>query len=302
MRFSIWPSAGQPWSDIASVVTHAEQTGWDRAYVADHFMGNGETAESDPLSPTHEATALVPALAAMTERIGLATLVFGVTYRHPAVLANWAATVDHVADGRFMLGLGAGWQENEHEQYGIELGSPKVRIDRFEEALTVMRGLLDDRETSLDGTHYRLERAIAEPKPTVRLPFLIGGKGDRMMNVVARHADEWNMWALPPTIAERRSALDRACEKAGRDPSTIATSTQALWFVTDDQAKADGLLARVEQVAIGGPIERLVEHVAAYRDAGVDELIVPDFTLGTGSTRTDRMDAIIERIAPEFRA
>jgi len=301
VRFSIWPTAGQPWSDIADVVTHAERTGWHRAYVADHFMANGESAESAELTPMHEATASVAALAALTDRIGLATLVFGITYRHPAVLAKWAATVDHVSAGRFTLGLGAGWQENEHEQYGIELGRPGVRIDRFEEALTVIRRLLDERETTFEGDFYCLRRAVAEPKPTRRMPLLIGGKGPRMMGVVAQHADEWNMWALPPTIAERRAALDQACERVGRDPKEISTSTQALWFVTDDDATADRLIERSSQVAVGGTVERLVEVAAAYRDAGVDELIVPDFTLGKGAERRERMDAIIERVAPELR-
>lgn len=303
VRFSIWPSLTQPWTDIVAVTSHAESTGWDRAYTADHFMGNGETADDETLTPVHEATAVTAALAASTERIGLATLVFGITYRHPAVLANWAATTDQIAAGRLILGLGAGWQENEHEQYGIELGRPGVRIDRFEESLTVIRSLLTERETTFAGQHYQLTRALAEPKPTQEhLPILIGGKGDRMMGVVARHADEWNMWGLAPLIAERRAALDAACERVGRDPSSIATSAQALWFLVDDPAKGAALVERVApQAAIAGTADQLAEQVGAWRDAGVGEIIVPDFTLGTGTERTDRMDTIIEQIAPQFR-
>lgn len=304
MRFSIWPSLNQPWADIVEVVRHAEATGWDRAYAADHFMIDGETADAPTGTPVHEATATIAAWAATTERIGLATLVFGITYRHPAVLAKWAATTDHVSDGRLVLGLGAGWQENEHEQYGIELGRPGVRIDRFDEALTVIRSLLTERETTFEGEHYRLTRALAEPKPVQeRLPILVGGKGDRMMGVVARHADEWNMWGLPADIAERRAALDAACERIGRDPASISSSAQALWFLVDDEAKGAALVERTApRAAIAGSVERLVDHVAAWRDAGLDEVIVPDFTLGTGTTRTDRMDTIIEQVAPHFRA
>ncbi|WP_116996836.1 LLM class flavin-dependent oxidoreductase [Desertimonas flava] len=303
MRFSIWPSLNQSWADVVAVTRHAEATGWDRAYVADHFMVDGETADSEKLATVHEATAAIPALATITDRIGLATLVFGITYRHPAVLANWAATADHIAGGRLVLGVGAGWQENEHEQYGIELGRPGVRIDRFEEALTVIRSIFTQRETTFEGRHYQLTRAIAEPKPLQQhLPILIGGKGDRMMGVVARHADEWNMWGVPAQIAERRAALDAACERIGRDPSSIATSAQALWFFIDDESKGAAIVERVApRAAVAGSVERLTEQVGAWRDAGVDEIIVPDFSLGTGAERTDRMDTIIEQIAPHFR-
>lgn len=131
MRFSIWPSLQQPWSDVLEVARHAEATGWDGVYVADHFMGSGGDFGPDT-TPTHEATASLAALAAVTERVRLGTLVLGNTYRHPAVVANWAATVDHVSGGRLLLGIGAGWQENEHQQYGIELPPPRERLDRFE--------------------------------------------------------------------------------------------------------------------------------------------------------------------------
>ena len=115
--------------------THAEATGWDGVYVADHFMGDGERA-GGTVTPTLEAHGRAGRRSPRpTDRVRLGSLVFGITYRHPAVLANWAATVDHISGGRLLLGVGAGWQENEHEQYGIELGPPGVRIDRFEEAL-----------------------------------------------------------------------------------------------------------------------------------------------------------------------
>ena len=127
MRFSIWPSLTQPWADVLAVAQHAEKTGWDGVYVADHFMGD-EGAPWPVEIPTLEATAALGALAVATERVRLSPLVLGITYRHPAVLAKWAATVDHVSGGRLLLGVGAGWQENEHQQYGIPLGSPQQLI------------------------------------------------------------------------------------------------------------------------------------------------------------------------------
>jgi F420-dependent oxidoreductase-like protein len=302
MRFSVWPSLSQPWSGVLEVVAHAEATGWDGVYVADHFMADGERA-GDTLTPMLEATAAMAALAQATERVRLGSLVFGITYRHPAVLAKWAATVDHIAGGRLLLGVGAGWQENEHEQYGIELGPPGVRIDRFVEALDVLTGLLRQPVTSFTGKHYSVTDAVAEPKPVQHpLPLLIGGKGDRMLGVVARYADEWNMWASPDTFAERSGALDARCAAIDRDPSSIARSCQALWFVGVDDAKVDALIERVApRPAVGGGVERLIESVHGWADVGVDEVIVPDFTLGTGPERLERLDLIIEQVAPAVR-
>lgn len=299
MRFSIWPGNNQPWEDIVEVATHAEATGWDRAYVCDHFMPDGESADDAELTPYHEATALVSALAASTTRIGLSTLVLSVTYRHPAVLANWAVTIQEISGGRLTLGLGAGWQLNEHGQYGIALGGPGERVDRFVEAIEVTTTLLHERESTYAGRHFQLDRALMEPK--ARIPLLLAGKGDRMLGVIARHADEWNMWAMPDVIAARRAELDRRCEQIGRAPAEIATSTQALWFLDDAEASARAAAGPDPRPALGGSIEQCAETVAGWRDVGVAEVIVPDLTLGRGARRLEAMDRIITELAPSFR-
>jgi F420-dependent oxidoreductase-like protein len=301
MRFSIWPRA-QVWADVLEVTRHAEATGWDGVYVADHFMGDG-TSFGAPETPTLEATAALAALASATERLRLGTLVLGNTYRHPAVLANWAATVDHVSNGRLLLGIGAGWQENEHEQYGIELPAAGERLARFEESCRAIKGLLTQERTTVDGAHYRLTDALSEPKPVQDpLPLLIGGKGDRMMGIVARHADEWNMWGLADVIAERSEVLARRCEAIDRDPATIARSAQAMVLLTDDQAAVERFHAATGgRAAIAGSTDQVAEAVAAWQEVGLDEVIVPDFALGSGPRRLERMDAIIEQVAPSFR-
>ncbi len=301
MRFSIWPSLAQPWADVLEVARHAEATGWDGVYLADHFMGSGGEFGPDT-TPNLEATAALAALAVATERVRLATLVLGSSYRHPAVLANWAATVDHISHGRLLLGVGAGWQENEHEQYGIALLPPGERIERFEEACRVLKGLLREERTTMHGTHYRITDAVAEPKPVQRpLPLLIGGKGDRMMGVVARHADEWNMWGLAPLIAERSSLLERHCESIGRDATTIQRSAQALVLLTEDRSKADAFLSDSGgRAAIAGTTDDVLDAMAAWQAIGLDEVIVPDFALGKGAHRIERMDAIIEAAIPAF--
>ncbi len=302
MRFSIWPIPMQQWSDVVETARHAEATGWDGVYVADHFMGDGGRWGPDTM-PMLEATAALSALAAATQRVRLGSLVLGITYRHPAVLANWAVTTDHASGGRLLLGVGAGWQENEHAQYGIPLGSPGERIERFDEACQVLLGLLRTAHTTVQGRHYDVRDALCEPKPKQDpFPLLVGGSGDRMMGLVARYADEWNMWGLGDAISERRSVLDRRCEEIDRDPASIATSCQALWFLTDDATKGDELTARVSpRPAIGGPVDRLIEQVESWREVGVDEVIVPTATLGSGTQESDAMDAIISEVAPAFR-
>jgi len=201
-----------------------------------------------------------------------------------------------------LFGVGAGWQENEHEQYGIELPPPGERISRFEEACQVWNGLLRQPTTTLDGRYYQLQDAICEPKPLQSpMPLLIGGKGDRMMGIVARYADEWNMWGLADTIAERAAVLDRRCEAIGRDPSEVQRSAQALFLVTEDAERAAAFRADAARPAVAGGATEIAEAVEAWQAVGLDEVIVPDFTLGKGQKRLDRLDLIIEEVAPQFR-
>jgi F420-dependent oxidoreductase-like protein len=304
MRFSIWPSANQPWGEILATASYAEATGWDGVWIADHFMPNAGGAL--PLeTPTLEAGSVVAALAAAVPRVRIGTLVLGNTYRHPAVVANMAATIDHVSGGRFTLGLGTGWQENEHHAYGIELPPPRTRVDRLEEALQVVHSLLRNKRTTFEGRHYEITDALCEPKPIQEpLPLLVGGSGDRVLRITARWADGWNTWGQPDHIAERSAALTRACEKAEREPDAIARTAQALVFMSDDgtdPGTVERLVEGAPMPAIGGTVGQLRDVVAAYAEAGLDELVVPDRSLGQGTAKLERMDRLIEDVAPAFR-
>jgi len=287
MRLSIWPGAGQPYESILEAARHGADTGWDAVYIADHFMPNAGP-DVDVRQPVLEAGSLVAALGAVVPRVRVGTLVLGNTYRHPAVVANLAATVDRITGGRFVLGVGAGWQVNEHEQYGIDLPPTKQLLDRFEEALQVLRGLLREPVTSFDGTYYRLEGAVNEPKPVqCPLPILIGAKGEkRMLGVVARYADLWNAWGLPGLIAHKMKVLDEHCARIGRDPSEIDRTAQALIVVDGEVPDLGG------RPVIGGSRAELADTIAEYEAIGLDELIVPDGLLGTGADRLRAMDTI----------
>jgi F420-dependent oxidoreductase-like protein len=287
MRLSIWPDCGQRYSEVLEMALHAADTGWDGVYFADHFMPNaGSGGAHDPVL---ECGSVVAALGATVPRVRIGTLVYGNTYRHPAVLANMAATVDHISGGRFTLGVGAGWQVNEHEQYGIQLPPVKQRLDRFEEALQVLHGLLRQPSTTFDGEYYRLTDAVCEPKPVQDpFPILIGGAGERrMLRIVARYADLWNAWGTPDVIAHKSAVLDGYCAEIGREPKTIARTAQALTAVSGPLP--EGPPGRV----IGGSVGQLAQAVAEYRAIGLDELIVPDDLLGKGAERLAAMDTIL---------
>jgi alkanesulfonate monooxygenase SsuD/methylene tetrahydromethanopterin reductase-like flavin-dependent oxidoreductase (luciferase family) len=293
MLLSIWPNAQQPWNDLVEEVRHADATGWHRAYVADHFMGDGGGFGA-PEVPTLEATAVLAGLAVATERIALAPLVLGNTYRHPAVVAKWAATVDHLSNGRLTLGVGAGWQRNEHEQYGITLPPPGERVGRLDEACAVLRAMLHHPPATVEGEHYRVTDALCSPPPLQEhLPLLVGGKGDRMLGLVARHADHWNMWGLPEVLAERALVLARRCERIDRDPATIHRSTQALVMLTDDSVRGTNFVESVApRAAFAGTAREFAALCEQWAAVGIDEVIVPDAALGTGDQRLERLDAL----------
>jgi alkanesulfonate monooxygenase SsuD/methylene tetrahydromethanopterin reductase-like flavin-dependent oxidoreductase (luciferase family) len=296
VRLAIWPSARQSSDDVLEVARHADRTGWDGLYVADHFMAGGPPIPAD--DPNLEVTACLAAIAVTTHQIRLGPLVLGNLYRHPAVVANWAATFDHLAGGRTVLGIGAGWQRNEHEAYGIAFPRPGVRVDALDEACRAIRSLFDEPETTLHGQHYRMEGARCHPKPRqAHLPLLIGGQGDRMLGLVARHADEWNLWAGPELLRERGLVLDRRCDEIGRDPGTIRRSAQAAVLVTDDRAEATHFREHTRRpFAVAGPAGAFADFAAEMADAGVDELVVPDADLGRGAARLERMDALLEAV------
>ncbi len=274
MKFSFWPAASNRWDDTLALCRHVAETGWDGVWFADHFMPN--TPEAD--GPTHECWTTLAALAASVPRVRIGALVSGNTYRHPAVVANMARTIDHISGGRFVLGIGAGWQENEHQKYGIPFYTLRERLDRLEEACQVIRALFEQDRANFNGRYYRLDDAPLNPKPLQRpLPLLVGGGGERRtMRIAARYADEWNTWGTPEVLAHKISVLEAHCRDLGRDPRTIRRSAQALILITDDPERA----ARARESGrpvIAGSESDVRAALEAYANAGVDEFIVPDF-------------------------
>lgn len=299
MRFSIWGRTYQSWEDLLDIARYADAGPWRTFYAADHFMSATDTSRER--TDFLEATAVFAGLASATSRIRLAPLVLSMTYRHPAVVANWAATVDHISGGRLTLGLGAGWQENEHERYGMALGTPGQRVDRFTEGMQAITGLLNSELTTVQGDYYRLIDAFCEPKPLQQpLPVLIGATQPRMLGLTARYAQEWNHWSAPGSFRPTAQRLDAAAERIGRDPTTIWRSTQARVIVTDDprsQARAAQTAAKSAIPVLYGSPDNIAEQMAPWADEGVDEVILPDHLLGTGARRRDAFSALAQALS-----
>ena len=296
MRFSFWPTPSQAFGDVLRLTEHVERTGWDGVWYADHFMANA----ADTSTPWPEAWITLAALGARVPRLRIGTLVAGNTYRHPAVLAKMAATLDHITDGRVVLGLGSGWQENEHRQYGIPFYTVAERLQRLDEACQVIKLLFTEREASFAGRFYQLEHASLEPKPVQRpLPLLIGGGGERVtLRITARYADEWNVWGTPEILQQKMSILDGHCREVGRDPAEIKRSAVALLFMSNDAGYLEKMRgAKIQQPHLIGTPDAIRDRVAQYRDIGVDELIVPDFTLGPMDQKLATLDRFISYVA-----
>jgi F420-dependent oxidoreductase-like protein len=257
MRFGFKTSPqNTTWPDMLAVWRAADdielfESGW----TFDHFY----PIFSDPTGPCMEGWVTLTALAQATRRLRLGTLVTGNVYRHPAVLANMAATLDVVSGGRLELGLGAGWNELECGAYGIDLPPLGERFDRFDEACQVVLSLLEHETTDFDGRHYRLVQARCEPKPVQRPypPLCIGGGGERRtLRAVARWAQHWNFPGGGVEVLERkREALRAHCADVGRDPSEIVTSTHV-------------------RLPAGGDVKQVAEEAAALGEAGLDLAIV----------------------------
>ena len=214
------------WEEMLPVWREADdievfESGW----VFDHFY----PIVGDSAGPCLEGWMVLAALAQATRRLRLGVLVTGIHYRHPAVLANMASTLDVISAGRLELGIGAGWNEEESGAYGIELGSRRERSDRFEEACQVLIGLLSEESTDFEGTYYQLKAARNEPKGPQRPhpPICIGGSGERRtLLTTAKYAQHWNFaGGSPSDFAQKRDVLFSHCAAVGRDPAEITLSS-----------------------------------------------------------------------------
>ena len=262
MRFGIKTAPmNTTWGDMLDVWREADDIEvFETAWNFDHF----EPIYSDRSGPCLEGWSMLAAMAAHTQRLRLGCMVTGMPYRHPSLLANMAATIDIISGGRLIIGLGAGWNQEESDALGLAMPPLKTRFDQFDEGIQVIVGLLRDERTTFEGQHFQVREAWCEPKPIQRPhpPIAIGGNGEkRTLRAVARWAQHWN--SSLPDVDEwmrKRDVLHAHCADVGRDPAEIECSVN-LRFDHD--------------VGVGAVVARAEKWSAAGVDVGIVSMSVP---------------------------
>lgn len=263
------------WSELVGRVRLAEEAGFDGTWIFDHF----KALYGEGPGLCLEGWTLLAGLAAATERIRLATLVTGITYRNPSLLAAEAITVDHISGGRLELALGAAWFEEEHRQLGFDFPPAGERVELLEEAIEVIRLLMTTDDATFEGRHARLDGATYRPRPVQRPhpPLWIGASGERrMLPLVGRVADAWHCFAAPDDMARKWAIVAASAEAAGRDPASILRATN---------------------LSLSEPWDEVRRAAEAHRRAGVGYLVCSWPTEGQG-----RMEEFVEQVMPELVA
>src|SRR5450759_1240302 len=269
---------------VVELATSAEAAGFDLVTVMDHFYQIGGVGSED--EPMLEAYTTLGALAARTNRVLLGTMVSGVTYRNPALLAKTVTTLDTISRGRAVLGIGAAWNESEHIGYGFDFPPIGERMELLDEALHICKLMFTEERPSFEGKHYRIERALNSPRPIQPggPQILIGGSGERKtLRLVARYADMSNWWGSLDELKHKNEVLLRHCEAEDRDPSTILRTVMSPVLLVPDEAHAAAALERLAPerratVKIATPAQA-AEYLQKYIDAGLTGFIFRNMEL-----------------------
>ncbi len=283
---NLWSQASD-WPSFLRAGQRAEALGFDHLWTWDHLLA----IFGDPDQPIFEGYTALAALAQATRRIRLGLFVGANTFRNPGLVAKSIATIDHISDGRAIMGLGGAWFGTEHEAFGFDFGSGfGERLDWLAEAAPAVRALLDGEEvTSAPGGRYAFDHVRINPRPVqAHVPVMIGGGGEqKTLRIVAQHADMWNVFGTPEVVAHKAEVLARHCEAIGRDPSAIERSLGCKVTIRSSEAEAERVrramlehnrtpLSRVEgDVSFWtGTAEQIAETIHGYRTVGFDTFIV----------------------------
>lgn len=284
---------GQHWRSWETILDQwrwAEATGWDSAWVFDHFF----SLRPDDTGQTLDGWSLLAGLATQTQRLRIGALVTGVTHRHPSVLLKQAVTADHLSSGRLILGLGAAWNEREHEAYGLPFPAPGQRVDMLGETLELQQLFETQDRTTFNGDHYRIDDAPFEPKPVNgHMPVMIGTSGKRMLRHVARYADYWDSGRQPEDIPALAAQVDGHCEEFGRDPAEIRRAISAYC-----EPSSNPNAPIIDWTQSNAEVERDVrDHVARYAQAGVRMFL---FNIPTDAPNA-QLDYVAREVFPGLR-
>jgi len=301
------PQIKRSWDEAKAAAIEFDGLGFDSVWVCDHLLG-----VPMPNLPIFEAWTELAAIAAVTERVELGTLVTPPFFRNPAVLAKQITTLDHVSGGRAIAGLGAGWFEPEFENNGIPFPSLGQRMRALDETAEIMKRLWTEDGVSFEGEHFSVHDALCEPKPIRRPPILIGGGGERvLMGIAVRHADIWNNLAVfQGQLAQKVEALRRRCDELDRDFDSIEVSQQCVVVIGEDEAAAKTALekakkiygghmgASLEEHGIWGSPDQVIERIERHRALGCTMFAIEFF--GRDTRPPARLFA--EKVMPAFQS
>jgi probable F420-dependent oxidoreductase len=323
--FSSPDAAPVSWERLASSARRAEGLGFDSVWVSDHFFYALSRLGGGPdLHGSAEPLTSLAGLAVATERVRLGTLVLGAGFRHPAIVAKSAATIDLLSGGRLDLGVGAGWYEDEYRAFGYDFGTTGKRFEVLEETVEVLALLFGEGEpVTWEGRHFRLEAAFNHPRPAQKggPPIWIGGKGGpRLLRLVARRGRGWNtVWVwTPEDYAARARALDEACEREGRDPGSVQRSLGLYTLVGEDQRDLESRFRGLQRWTPGdalagerpaewgrdklvGTVDHVLERLARFAELGVEEMIVSAASVPFAVYDDSQLDVIAEAVLPAAR-
>jgi F420-dependent oxidoreductase-like protein len=293
---------GLNWPRWQKLLQVAEDSGYQCVFRSDHF-----TNTSDPDKDSLELWVSLAYAASHTQRIEFGPLVTPVTFRHPSMTVRMAAQVDDLSSGRLVLGMGAGWQEREHEKFGIPFYDFRTRFDMLEEALEMTTHLLEsDDPVNFDGQHFSLKNALLLPRPQRRTPILIGGKGrKRTLPMVAKYAQEWNAVFVPlAQFKELNQLMDELLDAEGRSPSSLKRSLMTQVIFARDEASLKGKIESknmsAEELIEGGLIvgtgDAVVDQLGQWAEAGVERFMLQWLDLD----KTDDIELMAQQVLPHF--
>ena len=301
------PQIKRPWVAAAQAARGFEEMGYDSLWVCDHLYG-----PQSPQLPILEAWSMISAVAAITERAEIGTLVTPVGMRNPAHLGKVIATVDNIAGGRVIAGLGGGWMPREFTDFGMPFLGTGERLKQLAETVALLKRMWgDEAEVSYDGEYVHADNVVCQPKPPRRVPILIGGAGEQVtLKIVAREADIWNNLAgQQAVLGHKLDVLKRHCDAAGRDPASITASQQCLVTVAPDAESAGPMADRAQRIfgghmgdpkgplAITGTPERCAEQIQKHLDLGCTMFIMEFF----GKDTLEPAQLFAEEVLPEFQ-
>ncbi|MEO8602414.1 MAG: TIGR03560 family F420-dependent LLM class oxidoreductase [bacterium] len=294
------PQIKRGWDETRAAAQAVDGLGYHSVWFNDHLYGIPM-----PAIPIMEAWTALSAVAAVTEKVELGTLVTPIGFRNPAMLAKMIATLDNISHGRVIAGLGSGWFAQEFSGYGIDFPPVADRLRQLEEGIELMRRMWSEEQVTFAGRYYQTDEVYCAPKPVRRPPILIGGGGEQvLLKLVAKHADIWNNLAVNlEQLAHKAAVVRRHCEAVGRDPATLRISQQTMVVIGSDAADAQAKAAKAQRIygghmgsGISGTPQQCIDQIGALAAQGVSLLMIEFF----GRDVREPAQLFAETVLPAF--